>query len=126
MSIGFEVTGNFNRLEKFLARMKRGDLYRSLEALAQQGVVALMMNTPMDSGATAMSWGYEISVSKSEVSIAWTNDNINDGVSIPIILQYGHGTGTGGYVAGRDYINPAMKPTFQKIADEVWKQVQSS
>lgn len=126
MSMGFEVSGDFNRLEKFLARMKRGDLYRSLEAYAQQGVIALSLNTPIDSGTTASSWDYEISIKSGTVSITWTNSNINKGVPIAIILQYGHGTGTGGYVAGEDYINPAMKPIFQSIADNVWKEVQNS
>ena len=126
MSIGFEVSGDFSRLEKFLARMKRGDLYRSLEAYAQQGVIALSLNTPIDSGTTASAWDYEISIKSGAVSITWTNSNINKGVPIAIILQYGHGTGTGGYVAGQDYINPAMKPIFQSIADNVWKEVQNS
>lgn len=126
MSLGYEVTGNFNRLDKFLARMKRGELYRSLETLAQQGVVALASSTPIESGVTAASWDYDISITNSEVSIVWLNTNVNKGVPIAVILQYGHGTGTGGYVAGRDYINPAIKPIFQKIADDVWKQVQSS
>lgn len=126
MSMGFEVSGDFSRLEKFLARMKRGDLYRSLEAYAQQGVIALSLNTPIDSGTTASSWDYEISIKSGTVSITWTNSNINKGVPIAIILQYGHGTGTGGYVAGEDYINPAMKPIFQSIADNVWKEVQNS
>lgn len=126
MSMGFEVSGDFSRLEKFLAKMKRGDLYRSLEAYAQQGVIALSLNTPIDSGTTASSWDYEISIKPGSVSITWTNSNINKGVPIAIILQYGHGTGTGGYVAGQDYINPAMKPIFQSIADNVWKEVQNS
>ena len=126
MSMGFEVSGDFSRLEKFLARMKRGDLYRSLEAYAQQGVIALSLNTPIDSGTTASAWDYEISIKSGAVSITWTNSNINKGVPIAIILQYGHGTGTGGYVAGQDYINPAMKPIFQSIADNVWKEVQNS
>lgn len=126
MSMGFEVSGDFSRLEKFLAKMKRGDLYRSLEAYAQQGVIALSLSTPIDSGTTASSWDYEISIKSGAVSITWTNSNINKGVPIAIILQYGHGTGTGGYVAGQDYINPAMKPIFQSIADNVWKEVQNS
>ena len=87
------------------------------------GVSALAQATPVDSGATASSWGYEIVVSGEDATIYWTNTNQNKGVYIAVILQFGHGTGTGGYVAGRDYINPAMRPIFDKIANEAWMEV---
>ena len=89
-------------------------------------MAALQAHTPVDSGITANSWSYEIKDDGTNLQIIWTNDNVNDGVNIAIILQYGHGTGTGGYVVGRDYINPAMQPTFDKISDRVWKAVTSA
>ena len=94
-----------------------------LEKYAQQGVSALASATPVDSGATASSWGYEIARSGQGATIYWTNTNSNQGVVIAVILQYGHGTGTGGYVQGRDYINPAMRPVFDQIADAAWREV---
>lgn len=124
--ITFESRGNFSRTERFLLKMSKGSLFNRLSSYAQQGVAALSAATPVESGLTAASWGYEIESSSGGVRITWTNSNVNNGVPIAIILQYGHGTGTGGYVAGRDYINPAMKPIFDKIADAVWKEVTSS
>lgn len=115
--------GNFNNTEKFLKGAKDIDYRRLLENYAKDGVRALASATPMDSGLTASSWGYEIHISKGSFSISWTNTNINDGVPIAIILQYGHATGTGGYVQGQDYINPAIKPIFDKIEKEVWQGV---
>jgi hypothetical protein len=106
--------------------MSRGDIFRSLEQYAQEGVDALSAATPVDSNLTATSWGYEIKRSGRSYSITWTNTNIVNGTPIAILLQYGHGTGTGGYVRGRDYINPALKPIFDKIADNVWKAVTSA
>jgi hypothetical protein len=87
------------------------------------GVDALANATPVESGLTAQSWYYEVESGGGRHRITWKNRNVNQGVPIAIILQYGHGTGTGGYVAGRDYINPAIRPAFEKIADEVWKEV---
>lgn len=87
------------------------------------GVKALSEATPVLSGKTASSWGYQISKGHGSFSIHWTNSNINDGVPIAVIIQYGHGTGWGGYVQGIDYINPALRPVFQDIADQVWKEV---
>lgn len=88
-----------------------------------EGVEALASATPVDSGKTADSWSYEITGNKSFASITWNNSNINNGVSIAIILNYGHGTGTGGYVAGREYISPAIRPIFDRIADDAWREV---
>lgn len=123
----FEIRqkGNFEKTEKFLERAKKNDFFSSLEKYGRAGVSALSAATPVDSGKTASSWDFEIHYSKGSVSISWTNSNINDGVPIAIILQYGHGTRNGGYVQGRDYINPAIRPIFDKIADSVWKEVTS-
>ena len=115
--------GNFNKTENFLKRASRLDIRRILERYAKEGVAALSAATPVDSGLTASSWGYEITINRGSYVISWTNSNINDGVPIAIILQYGHGTGTGGWVEGRDYINPAIQPIFDKIADEAWREV---
>ena len=98
---------------------------RHLEKYAKRGLEALQSNTPVDTGLTRDSWGYEISFTNSYVSIIWTNTNVVDGVPIAIILQYGHATGTGGYVQGRDYINPAIQPIFDEMAEDIWKEVKS-
>src|SRR6058998_862054 len=103
--IDFQLSGSFQRLETFLLKMSKADVYQALEALAKEGVAALASATPIDSGLTAASWGYQISRSFRSYSITWTNNHIVDGRPIAIMLQYGHGTGTGGYVQGRDYIN---------------------
>ena len=118
-------SGNFNNTERFLNGAKKLDVKRILESYAKEGVRALSSATPVDSGLTASSWDYKIDISKGSYSISWTNSNVVDGVPIAIILQYGHGTGTGGYVQGRDYINPALRPIFDKIADSVWREVSS-
>lgn len=94
-----------------------------LEPYALDGVIALTESTPVDTGETAKSWGYKIENDNGVARITWTNDNINHGVQIAILIQYGHATGTGGYVQGRDYINPAMQPLFDKMADEIWREV---
>lgn len=122
----YRVKGDWKKTENFLDRIRGKEHYKNLNAYAQKGVDALMANTPVDSGLTASSWSYEIENSHGNVSIVWLNSNINEGVNIAIILQCGHGTGTGGYVAGRDYINPALQPVFDEIADAVWKEVTSN
>lgn len=124
--IKFEVKGDFHNTDRFLSKAKNLDLSSPLRAIAQKGVRALASATPVDSSLTANSWGYEIRTSASSSSISWINSHKVDGVNIAIILQYGHGTGTGGYVAGRDYINPAIQPIFDQIADDVWKVVTSA
>lgn len=121
----FQLTskGDFTKTFKFLNKMQNFKIDSILEKYAQQGVSALASATPIDSGATASSWGYEIVHSGKGATIYWTNSNANQGVVIAVILQYGHGTGTGGYVQGRDYINPAMQPVFDQIADAAWREV---
>lgn len=118
--------GDFSKTEKFLNTISKKLYYRNLQKYAEQGVAALASATPIDSGTTANSWNYEIRQTKNSVSIYWTNSNVNKGVPIAVIIQYGHGTRNGGYVQGRDYINPAMRPIFDKIAENVWKEVISS
>ena len=118
--------GDFSKTEKFLNNISKKLYYRNLQKYAEQGVAALASATPIDSGTTANSWDYEIRQTKNSVSIYWTNSNVNKGVPIAVIIQYGHGTRNGGYVQGRDYINPAMRPIFDKIAENVWKEVTSS
>lgn len=118
--------GDFSKTEKFLNTISKKLYYRNLQKYAEQGVAALASATPIDSGTTANSWDYEIRQTKNSVSIYWANSNVNKGVPIAVIIQYGHGTRNGGYVQGRDYINPAMRPIFDKIAENVWKEVISS
>lgn len=118
--------GDFSKTEKFLNTISKKLYYHNLQKYAEQGVAALASATPVESGTTANSWDYEIRQTKNSVSIYWTNSNVNKGVPIAVIIQYGHGTRNGGYVQGRDYINPAMRPIFDKIAENVWKEVISS
>ena len=115
--------GTFEKTEMFLKKMTKADYFRVLDAYGRAGVQALIAATPQASGQTANSWGYEIVTQKGKVSIFWTNSNVNDGVNIAVILQYGHGTRNGGYVQGIDYINPAIVPIFENIANEAWKGV---
>jgi hypothetical protein len=117
--------GNFRNTERFFARAQKATPREILERYGQAGVTALASATPVDSGATAAAWGYEIVQNSDGYSIFWTNTNINEGVNIALILQYGHGTGTGGYVEGIDYINPALRPIFDQLADEAWREVTS-
>lgn len=126
MRVKFEVSGGFTKTERFLNRMKRREYLSVLDEFGRDGVQALRNATPVDSGATAEAWDYEIKRTRNYTEIVWTNSNINDGVPIAVILQYGHGTGTGGYVQGRDYINPAIRPIFDKIAEKAWKVVTSA
>lgn len=126
MRVKFEVSGSFTKTERFLNRMKRREYLNVLDEFGREGVQALRNATPVDSGATAEAWDYEIKRTRGYTEIVWTNSNINDGVPIAVILQYGHGTGTGGYVQGRDYINPAIRPIFDKIAENAWKVVTSA
>lgn len=124
--ISYRVDGSTKRTEDFLAKMAKGDLYSGLEPLAQQGVDALRGATPRETGATADSWSYEIVNEGGSVTIWWRNSHMVNGFNVAIGLQYGHGTGTGGWVQGYDFINPALKPIFDKIADAVWKEVQKA
>ena len=121
--ITFSHRGNFNKTLRFMNRVKGKNYLNILDRYGKAGVEALAMATPVDSGETAASWSYEITSTPTRTTISWINTHENAGVNIAVILQYGHGTGSGGYVAGIDYINPAMKPIFDKIAQEAWKEV---
>lgn len=121
--ITFTHKGDFRNTEQFLKRMSKADFSRVLSGAAQKGVMALAAATPVDSGVTSSSWGYQIKRSRGSFSIIWTNSHKVSGRPIAIMLQYGHGTGTGGYVRGRDYINPAMRPIFEQIIADLWTEV---
>ena len=124
--VTFKHRGNFNKVKRFLNKVQGLDYLNMLDKYGQMGVQALAEATPKDSGVTAQSWTYEIERTTDRTTISWLNTNENKGVNIAVILQYGHGTGTGGYVQGRDYINPAMRPVFDEIAEKAWKEVTSS
>lgn len=121
--IVFRHKGNFEKTSKFLNKMKSAKYTSVLLKYGQIGVQALASATPMESGKTAGSWSYKIEETNGGATIAWYNTNNNQNVNIALILQYGHGTGTGGYVAGRDYINPAIRPVFDNMTEEIWKEV---
>ena len=122
--IAFSSKGDFKIAMKYLSKIKDiADKEAALKQYGEQGVEALRAATPKDTGNTADSWYYEIERSGDKVKIKFKNSNIKDGVPIAIILQYGHGTGGGGYVEGRDYINPIVQPIFDAIANEAWKEV---
>ena len=121
--IKFRHKGDFSNLTRFLERAKEGVHAGVLDKYGREGVAALASATPVDSGLTASSWYYEITNTKGSATITFLNSHVNKGVPIAIILQYGHGTGTGGWVQGRDYINPAIQPIFDKIANEAWREV---
>ena len=121
--ISFRQKGDFSKLNRFLERAKEAARLSILDKYGREGVAALSSATPVDSGETASSWYYEIKHENGSASITFNNSNVNEGVPIAIILQYGHGTGTGGWVEGRDYINPAIQPIFDKIVDAAWKEV---
>ena len=123
--ITFKHKGDFGRTTKFLNNTLKSNFKDVLHRYGQMGVDALAASTPIDSGETADSWNYEITGNKNGMSVIWTNSHVNQGVNIAIILQSGHGTGTGGYVQGRDYINPAMRPIFDGMAEAIWKEVSS-
>lgn len=125
--ISFRSRGDFRKTEKFLKK-SLGRNYRAvLEKYGQKGVLALTAATPIDSGLTAASWDYEIVEGKGSLSVVWSNTHVEKGYcNIAIILQYGHGTRNGGYVQGRDYINPALQPIFDELADAAWKEVTES
>ena len=121
--ISFRQKGDFSKLTSFLERAKETVYLGDLNKYGRQGVAALASATPVDTGKTASSWSYKIENNNGSVSISFENSNIQDGVPIAIILQYGHGTRNGGWVEGRDSINPAIQPVFDQIVNEAWKEV---
>lgn len=123
--ISIKQKGDFSKLTKYLERAKEAARIGILDKYGSEGVKALSAATPADSGKTASSWYYEIKRSNGSVRLEFLNSHINDGVPIAIILQYGHGTNNGGWVEGRDYINPAIRPIFDKIVENAWREVTS-
>lgn len=123
--ISIRQKGDFSKLSRYFERVREAARLGVLDKYGREGVAALSSATPVKTGKTAASWTYEIERQNGSVSIVFHNTNINKGVPIAIILQTGHGTGTGGWVQGRDYINPAIQPIFDKIADSAWKEVTS-
>ena len=115
--------GDFSKATRYFERLRETAKLGVLDKYGREGVAALSSATPVETGLTANSWTYKIQLSESSASIEFHNSNINNGVPIAIILQYGHGTGTGGWVEGRDYINPAIRPVFDKIVEDLWKEV---
>lgn len=125
--ISFNPGGSFAKTKAYLQKMRKLDfILKILESHGQEGVNALASATPIDSGLAKNSWGYQVSGSGGNFTITWTNSDVENGFPVAIMLQYGYGTGTGGYVQGRDYINPAIRPIFDKIDEQVRKVVTSS
>lgn len=121
--VRFRQKGDFSKLSNYLNRVKEVAKISDLDRFGKAGVDALAAATPVDTGKTADAWSYEITHRRGVATISFHNSNINKGVSIAIILQYGHGTRNGGYVEGVDYINPALQPLFEDLAEEAWKEV---
>lgn len=123
--ISFRQKGDFSKLSRYFEKAREAAKIGVLDKYGREGVAALAAATPKDTGKTAASWTYEIERQNGSVALVFKNTNVNKGVNIAVILQNGHGTGTGGWVQGIDYINPALRPIFDKIANEAWKEVTS-
>ncbi len=123
--ISFEAQGSFRHLDNYLQKMSKRDILSELAGYGREGVAALQRATPVDSGITADSWAFNVTSSRGWFFLNWTNDHVVDGTPLVIMLQYGHGTGTGGYVQGYDFINPAIRPIFDRISADMWKAVTS-
>jgi len=123
MKVSIVSKGDLKQTEHFLLAASKFDARAVLESAAQEGVKALAAATPRDSGLAANSWSYEITGGRNGVTVTWLNHDVENGFQVAIALQYGYGTGTGGYVRGQDYINPAMRPIFEKIGDRIGKAV---
>lgn len=125
--ISLSTSGSFEHILKFCEKFKDKDAFQQkLEQYAQEGVTILFQNTPVRTGTTASSWSYEIEYTDGGAVITWINSNVNKNVNIAVILQYGHGTGTGGYVTGIDYINPATQQIFMAMVNDIWREVTTS
>jgi hypothetical protein len=124
--LGFRTSGSFGDVEKFLKRTSRVNVLSIMDSCGQLGVDALEGATPTETGLAAGSWSYDVKAKGGTYTISWKNSDVESGFPVAIMLQYGYSTGTGGYVQGRDYINPVMKPIFDQIADRVWKAVTSA
>lgn len=123
MAVSFSVHGSWTKTMAFLNKAKQAKIISIMKTQSEIGVKALAAATPVDSGLAAGSWSSTVSGAGGKYEIVWNNVDVESGFPVAIMLQYGYGTGTGGYVQGQDYINPAMRPVFDKIANEVWKAV---
>lgn len=121
--IKFRHKGDYKKLNNYLKRIQKASNATDLDRFGMMGVTALASMTPIETGLTASSWYYEIERSNGKTVLSFRNSNINDGVPIAIILQHGHGTGTGGWVEGIDYINPSLRPVFEQMANDIWQEV---
>ena len=121
--ITFRQKGDFSKLTNYLEKAKEAVKLGDLDKYGREGIAALSSATPVDTGKTASQWYYKIERKSNSVSITYCNSNVQNGVNIAIILQLGHGTGTGGWVEGRDYINPAIQPIFDRLAKDAWEEV---
>ena len=121
--ISYKTTGDLRQTDTLLKKLLKQDLTSILHRYGQKGVEALSAATPVDTGKTAASWGYTVTETPTSAKITWTNSNVNNGVPIALLIQYGHGTGTGGYVPGRDYIKPAIGPILDELSNALWKEV---
>jgi|SRR5215204_5022355 len=124
--ISADVSGSFRKTESFLINLNRINILHIMDENGKLGVKVLSEATPIETRRAASSWGYEVGKRNNIYTITWTNSDIENGFPVVIMLQYGYGTGTGGYVQGRDFINPAIKPIFDRIANSVWKAVTSA
>jgi hypothetical protein len=120
------TSGSFDKTKKYLQKLRRGDFYKGLDRYARAGADALAAASPVDTGLSAGSWDYTIEINGPSCTISWFNTDVENGFPVAVMLQYGYATGTGGYVQGRDYINPAMKPVFDQIEDAVRRAVTSA
>lgn len=123
MGFGLTSSGSFDSTERWLDRLKSGDIFRSLDQIGQAGVQALSSATPKDTGESAAGWRYRVVRTNVEATVEWYNDHAPYGEVVVLLLQYGHGTGTGGYVQGRDFINPALRPIFDRAIEQILKEV---
>lgn len=125
MPVTIKTSGNTDGTRNYLQKLARGDFYKGLDKYAQAGAEALASATPVDTGLAAGDWTYEIERSGASLTISWNNTDVESGFPVAVMLQYGYSTGTGGYVQGRDYINPAMRPIFDQIEEAVRRAVTS-
>lgn len=124
--ISFKVTGSYQATQSFITHLSRLNILEIMDSCGSAGVAALSSATPTDTGLAAGSWSYDTQANNGVYTIVWTNTDVESDFPVVIMLQYGYATGTGGYVQGRDYINPAIAPIFDQIADKVWKAVTSA
>lgn len=124
--VSLSAEGSFDRTRKFLMSMQTLDIGKILQSQGEKGVRALSQATPKESGIAASSWGYKIIKKSNSVTLGWTNSDVENGFPVALMIQYGHGTGTGAWIEGKDYINPAMRSVFDEIAETVWRAVTSA